>query len=65
MEVVWSGELSCWCCGTEVVILLVGSAELGVGEGGLDRPRPVHVVEIGNNEPKDNCGIDVWVGVEG
>lgn len=65
MEVLWMGELSCWCCGIEVVTLLVVGAELGVWEGGLEGLRPIHVVEVRYNEPKDNYGIVVWIGVEG
>lgn len=33
----------------------------GSGEGGLESPKPDHVVEIGGIEPKDNCGRVVVV----
>lgn len=31
-------------------------AEFGNGGAGLDKPKPDHVVEIGETEPKEICG---------
>lgn len=40
----------------------VVTGDCGRGGGGLERPKPAQVVEIGGMEPNDNCCVEIGLG---